>query len=208
MKRLLLILSIGSLLLILSIGLFINFFGGSLINLSGAEISGQGFLKTRSGDVKTCSGNKVYLEKYNDKQKGYILNLSDLSHLSKLLLVNKRLEENIDKAESLHLTHRSPTTKKAASESIKTQENKLKEIEKQISSFDKKHIKETTCDTQGNFEFYDIPPGKYIIGTTVEWMVGDEEHGGFINVTFELPKKQNEMRILITDPIINSIEAL
>lgn len=208
MKRLFLILSIGSLLLILSIGLFINFFGGSLINLSGAEISGQGFLKTRDGDVKTCSGNKVYLEKYNDKQKGYIMNLHDYNHLQKMLLVNKRLEENINEAESLHITHRSPTTKKAARESIEAQENKLKEIEKQISSFDKKHIKETTCDAQGNFEFYDIAPGKYRVGTTVEWMVGDEKHGGFIDVTFELPKKQNKMRILLTDPIKNLIEAL
>ncbi|SMG65208.1 hypothetical protein BMETH_315_0 [methanotrophic bacterial endosymbiont of Bathymodiolus sp.] len=30
-------------------------------------------------------------------------------------------------------------------------------------------MKQTKCDAQGNFEFYNVPEGEWIIKTTVEW---------------------------------------
>ena len=46
---------------------------GFMGQVFGADITGQAFLKTQGGDVKTCAGNEVYLEP--DIENGWVSSL-------------------------------------------------------------------------------------------------------------------------------------
>lgn len=130
---------------------------GMLTLLNGAEISGQGFLKTKGGDVKTCAGNSVYLNvagNENDYVLAYGIYQKSLSiqNLTAKILNTNNVED---------------------SEEVKIKRNEL-------SNIPKNKYYETVCDAQGNFKFKNIKSGTYNIGTTVEWYVGYEKQGGFI----------------------------
>ena len=148
----------------------------SLMGLFGADVVGQGFLKTNGGSVITCSGNKVYLEKmYNKNGSSWWLYQAMMDENKKILFLLNALGRDVNEV--------------------------LQDIEKLntiISDYDTSNIQETMCDTQGNFEFYDVKPGKYLVGTTVEWYVGGDKQGGKIYTDFILGKKQSKTKVFIT----------
>lgn len=41
-----------------------------------------------------------------------------------------------------------------------------------------KHIRQTSCDAQGNFLFNNLPEGRWSISTSVNWMAGTLPQGG------------------------------
>jgi putative hemolysin len=87
-----------------------------------ANISGQAFLKTRGGDVKTCAGNDVVM-----------------------------VPENAYTRELL-------TAARAGKDSRGSWDARYQ------------HFRRTTiCDAQGGFTFREIPPGPWLVGTTVQW---------------------------------------
>lgn len=138
--------------------LFVIPFLGILTLLNGAEISGQGFLKTKGGDVKTCAGNSVYLN-IAGNHDDYVLAYG----IYKLSVENQNLSAKILNTRDVE-----------DSEEVKVKRNNLANIPKN-------KYYETVCDAQGNFKFKNIKNGTYNIGTTVEWYVGYEKQGGFIH---------------------------
>lgn len=132
---------------------------GMLTLLNGAEISGQGFLKTKGGDVKTCAGSSVYLNLATGDNNDYILAKRgyeasfDIQRLTAKILNTSNIED---------------------SEEVKLNRKKLADIPKT-------KYYETQCDAQGNFKFKNIKNGLYNIGTTVQWYVGGDKQGGFIH---------------------------
>lgn len=154
--------------------LFVIPFLGILTFLNGAEISGQGFLKTKGGDVKTCAGNSVYLN-IAGNQDDYVLAYS----LYKSSIKIQKLMEKINNINNVE-----------DSEEVKIKRNKLNNISKS-------KYYETQCDAQGNFKFKNIKNGTYNIGTTVEWYVGYEKQGGFIHK--EITIKGNQNSVFITE---------
>lgn len=148
----------------------------AVLNLDAAGVVGQGFLKTQGGEVRTCAGNAVYIERYNEKNdNSYVLKLA-------LLKLTNELVEN-----QLALNGQSDG---ATVSKLIAMQNEIKTINKS-----KVLAGETICDAQGNFEFSNIAPGMYIIGTTVEWLVGKEKQGGFIYTKFEATKEKKKVFI-------------
>ena len=134
-----------------SFGMSLGMVSKSLLFLSlsgqvfGADITGQGFLKTQSGDVKTCAGNEVYLEPFKDEKNWtyqYVLSRK----ASEATLQNFSIES----AKSMAKYDR-----KYYQESQK----QLIEVVKPIDGFDsldKSLVQKTQCDAGGNFEFSDV----------------------------------------------------
>lgn len=57
-------------------------------------------------------------------------------------------------------------------------------------------LRQTTCDAQGNFAIANLPAGRWIVATGVEWTVGRERQGGTVQREIVLPSSE---RILLTD---------
>jgi hypothetical protein len=63
-----------------------------------------------------------------------------------------------------------------------------------------KYSKTTTCDGQGNFEFKDLPPGNYILVSSVFWGIptgyGIRQTGGEIRKDVTL-KEGEKLKVLL-----------
>lgn len=154
-----------------------------LVLLSGtafsADITGQGFLKTQGGDVKTCAGNEVYLEKFNS-------------------------EKNWTYQQVLFYAHDKAIGRNASIEMARIMGNpkgneKLSDVIKPAYDYrtlDDSLAKRTQCDATGNFEFTNIEEGKYIVATTVKWKVKFTE-GGYVYKIIDV--NQPKQKILLTE---------
>ncbi len=160
------------------------------------HIVGQGFLKTKGGLVRTCSGNKVYLEEYNENsfaklQYGLLQKNKDF----------KKLKNFFEMIEYGYLHNPNPTSKNK--KYVTDIKDKLSKLEQEIFDDNKKinrqrdNVFESICDAQGNFEFKKVKLGQYTISTVVQWYVGDEKQGGFIEKIFIV--KDGKNRFMITE---------
>lgn len=48
----------------------------------------------------------------------------------------------------------------------------------EYNTFKGKYLRQTTCDSQGNFSFEKLPAGTYWISTAVMWVIGYQRQGG------------------------------
>lgn len=157
--------------------IFIVLFG----QVFGADITGQGFLKTQGGDVKTCAGNEVYLEPSN---KEWVSSL----------LLSESARSVAETAAAL-----ADSQKRLGTDTTATEE----EIDKHMEQWKKnyaihlnasnKSVLTTMCDAQGNFEFNNIKKGNYAIATRVEWKVGDEKQGGVVGDFIDINQKKQKV---------------
>lgn len=143
-----------------------------------ADINGQGFLKTQGGSIKTCAGSPVYLDKFYEDE-------SPKSFVYQLALALQQEKTLQAKMKVLGGTRND----------FQTETQDIDQTKQLLNHIGKKNIVETMCDAQGNFEFYDIKPGKYRIGTTVEWFVGNEQQGGFLMKVINVNKNRNKVFI-------------
>ncbi|MDD5211463.1 MAG: hypothetical protein PHV62_03545 [Sulfuricurvum sp.] len=141
-----------------------------------STITGQGFLKTQGGDVKTCAGNEVYLE----PSKG------GNEWVSSLILS----ESSLKTAEVMEkLVNAGMYTKEELTASI-AKWTKYSDLHMNAS---RKSVLSTHCDSQGNFEFNNIKNGSYAIATRVEWQVGYEKQGGVIGDWVDIKEKNQKI---------------
>lgn len=95
---------------------------GQLAKEGTGVVRGEGFLKTRGGDVKTCAGQSVILTPATSYSEQFI----------RVQFVEGRRMEP-------------------------------------ASPFLAKYSYSTTADSQGKFEFQNVPPGEYFVYTLVLW---------------------------------------
>jgi len=155
------------------------------------EISGQGFLKTNGGSIRTCAGNNVYLNKITvDDKNNIIIDMAiiekyytDIKEYTEGIVLFKKFKDN--EGEAVY---------KQALEDTKV---KIKNLKESITKSKYIH-EETMCDAQGNFNFYDIKSGKYRIATTVEWYVGNKRQGGLIFKEITIKENKSKIKVFIT----------
>lgn len=151
-----------------------------------STITGQGFLKTQGGDVKTCAGNEVYLEPYIDQKNWTYQKVAAYKHD---IVVMKNLD--IKFAKILASTGNSGAYKKS-------QEKLLEEIplEYDYRTLSDSLVQKTQCDAGGNFEFSNLKQGKYIIATKVEWKAENLE-GGYVSKIIDI--NQTKQKVFLTE---------
>jgi len=146
-------------------------------NSYATDVIGQGFIKQHNGHVITCAGNKVYLESKNTPLSQSIINAT-----IKLNGQQTRLTRFKNAVNSGY-----PGYKEKYKDALKVMSLYKKEADAIIKQ---KKFEETLCDSGGNFEFFDITPGDYTLGTVVEWYVLDEYQGGYLMKHITVGKKK------------------
>lgn len=58
--------------------------------------------------------------------------------------------------------------------------------------------RKSQCDAQGNFVFANVPAGKYILMTQVQWVVGYNAQGGVLHREIDIPGS-GVTNVLLTD---------
>lgn len=58
-------------------------------------------------------------------------------------------------------------------------------------------IRTTQCDAQGDFEFSNVPAGKYYVGTWVQWVIANVQQGGAISKPVDVAPGQ-KVSVLLT----------
>lgn len=166
-----------------SLGMLV--FIGCIGQVFGADITGQGFLKTRGGHVKTCAGNEVYLESSSNHW---------LRHL-----INYELTRDIVASQE-----RNVMLKKKLGEDYSELQKELNLRSEEAINYYRLHLNAnkqsvigTICDAQGNFEFKNIKNGEYYLATRVEWEVSDEKQGGLVYKLVEV--KQKKQKVFLTE---------
>lgn len=151
-----------------------------------ATLTGQGFLKTQSGDVKTCAGNEVYLEPYTDEK-----------NWTYQKIVYDKYAETIGKNFEIKLAKLYVETGDN-SYYKKSQEKPLEviPIEYDYRTLSDKFVLKTQCDATGNFEFTDLKQGKYIIATEVTWKT-DTWQGGYVSKIIDI--NQTKQKVFLTE---------
>lgn len=124
------------------------------------DFSGEGFLKTPSGEIKTCAGNYVFLEKYN-------------SNPSK---INNYLSETVSTGLEIatleyHILNNNKKFIDSYIDSVATNKEKVRTIREDMLK--DKNIYHTICGMDGKFRFKNIPKGKYKIASTIDTKSGN-----------------------------------
>jgi hypothetical protein len=186
-------------------------------------IEGQAFLKTRGGDVKTCSSEAVYFYTKDDYEKlakkrifeGNILPLErymrDVESYEKakngsypeysymeLKYVNEDIAELKKKYPQFGIISI------YSSDSFNEDITKVKNYEtEQIAKLGviSKPIFESQCDANGNFSYKNIPYGDYGIVTKVSWTNGKSMQGG--EVGKKVTVDNNLQKVFITEQFPN-----
>ena len=191
------------------------------------DISGQGFLRTKGGSVRTCAGNSVYIEKSNPN--GFIIQSEVLQEKKRnLTYFESKLrsekyslgydEKRLKDYNSEISSNQASIIKKmykgmAADKKVEISESKktISKLEKYVLDWNKEvlnqqtivdnsikdNIQKTMCDAQGNYEFKKVEVGKYYITTVVEWYVGEDKQGGIVSKIINVNKGKN--KIMITE---------
>lgn len=173
-------------------------------------IEGQGFLKTRGGDVKTCAGELVFLYKKDDYKKlakeRIIENFRDhgkqYENGTNTNYYYSKIVNDIAKLQELYpqLNIRSIYQKDTFNEDIdKVKNYELGQIAK-LGTISKP-VLESQCDATGNFNFKNIPFGDYGIVTTVTWTNGESIQGG--EVGKEITVSDTLQKVFVTDRFPN-----
>ena len=152
-------------------------------------IEGQGFLKTRGGDIKTCSGEVVYL--YTSENFIKFIAEEDYRHaMADVKSYKRNLENYVEKKDDRYVGNfyvdslidsirnmKSKYSEANLSDQFSVDivnENIQKIIDyenKKLTSIGEKSkiFVETMCDASGNFIFKNVPFGSYGIVTKVTW---------------------------------------
>jgi hypothetical protein len=69
----------------------------------------------------------------------------------------------------------------------------------QLDSSYRPMLKQSQCDAQGNFQFRDVPSGKWFVFTEVKWTVGYNQQGGTLLREIELQPGRSEKALLSED---------
>lgn len=157
-----------------------------------ANITADAFLSTQDASVKTCAGNTVYLEKYD--VNGYLYLSSALnvktdqldSNNKNLSIVNNSLKKGLEKNGDVHVK-----IYRYTENSIRL-EREIQEYKEKISKTKRDTIKETTCNSQGNFSFSNLEPGEYLIITNIQLVEEDKKQGGILYKKIKLDSGENK----------------
>lgn len=153
-----------------------------------STITGQGFLKTQGGDVKTCAGNEVYLEPFIDEK----------NWTYQKVIAAKRGEAAI---KNFSIFSAKRIVSSGMGDKKDYRESREKPVEEIESKYDYRTLSDnlvlkTQCDAGGNFEFTNLKQGKYIIATKVTWKT-DEWQGGSLSKIIEV--NQDKQKVFLTE---------
>ena len=151
-----------------------------------STITGQGFLKTQGGDVKTCAGNEVYLEPFKDEKNWTYQKIA----ADKLVVA---ISNNLSiKLAKLMVSSGDNSDYK------KSQEKPCEVVQPayDYKTLDDSLVQKTQCDAGGNFEFTNLKQCKYIIATEVRWKVIDWE-GGYVSKIIDI--NQTKQKVFLTE---------
>ncbi len=189
------------------------------------DITGQGFLRTQGGSIRTCAGNEVYIERSNpngllylseilQNKKDHLVSLEKsldtykgwLIHSENMLKTNEHSlrmfphNSAFYKDQVSYYKERVNEDKQRISEQkkeISAAKKVLQEYEAKVENSIKDNILKTMCDAQGNYSFPKLKVGKYYIRTVVQWYVGDEKQGGIISKIITI--KEGKNKIMLTE---------
>lgn len=189
----------------------------SVVNTTAIE--GQGFLKTKGGDVKTCAGEIVSVYTKNDYQ-----NLVQYKNYEKMILKIAIYRKEAESFGRYRARKANLPEYKNLSEYIKILNEQYPELDlkrtyqldffiadlQKVIDFESKKLDElggkpkvsyeSQCDAYGNFGLKNIPFGNYGIVTRVSWTNGESIQGG--EVGKEIIVDEKLQKIFITNLLL------
>jgi hypothetical protein len=149
-------------------------------NKGKSVITGQAFLKTRGGDIKTGAGNKVILAPASEYVKLFYKQRDFL-----MTQINKMYDIG------------TPDALKKYSE-FKAEIDEEKPDSRLIPL-----MKTTIADASGNFEFKGLPAGKYMLFCEIYWETGKSKTGGIAYGSVKISNDETQ-KVMVSEPILSS----
>lgn len=157
-----------------------------IVSANSAEVSGQGFVKTKQGQVVTCAGEKVYL----------VIDPACEMIFPPLGLLNAELSFEV----AMHGFNKQ-SGQPVSYEKWKKIHNDISAKKSLLNKYvDEGKVLTTVCNAQGKFEFKNVNNINIvlIVGTIIHWKDGLEKKNIPLSEIIKLESKDAKINVLLS----------